>query len=46
MKLLGEDVGVTGVPGDFGDHAQIDEPETHSTDVVVFDGVVQVVVGD
>jgi hypothetical protein len=46
LKLLGEDVGVNGVPGDFGDHAQIDEPETHSTDVVVFDGVVQVVVGE
>jgi hypothetical protein len=26
LKLLGEDVGVTGVPGDFGDHAQIDDP--------------------
>jgi hypothetical protein len=25
LNLLGEDVGVTGVPGDFGDHAQIDE---------------------
>jgi hypothetical protein len=46
LKLLGEVFGVTRVPGDFGDHAQIDEPETDSTDVAVFDGVVQVVVGD
>jgi hypothetical protein len=25
-NLLGEHVGMTGVPGDFGDHAQVDEP--------------------
>ena len=44
MDLLGEDVRVTGVPGDFGDHAQIDESQTHSADMVMFDSVVQVVV--
>jgi hypothetical protein len=40
LTLLGEDVGVTGMPGNFGDHAQIDEPETDSADMVVFHGVV------
>lgn len=32
LNLLGEDVGVTGVPGDFGDHAQVDESQAHGAD--------------
>jgi hypothetical protein len=44
MDLLGEDVCVPGVPGDFGDHAQVDESQAHGADMVVFDSVVQVVI--
>jgi hypothetical protein len=36
---------VTGVPGDFGDHAQVDESQGHGADKVVFDSVVHMVVG-
>jgi len=35
---------VTGVPGDFGNHAQIDESQAHGADKVVFGSVVEVVV--
>lgn len=37
--LLGRDVGVPGVPGNFGDHAQIDEPQAYRTDDVMLGAV-------
>ena len=45
MDLFSEDVGVTGVPGDFGDHAQIDESQAHGADKVMGDKIVELVIG-
>jgi hypothetical protein len=42
-NLLGQDVGMAGVPGDFGDHAYVDEAQAHGADNVVFDRIVQLV---
>jgi len=41
LDLLGEDVGVTGVPCGLGNHAQVDESQVHSADYVVFGDVVE-----
>jgi hypothetical protein len=35
--LLGEDAGVARMQGNFGDHAEVNESQTHSPDEVVFD---------
>lgn len=32
---------MAGVPGSFADHAQIDEPQTHRSDDVMFDRVIK-----
>jgi hypothetical protein len=43
--LLGEDVCVTGVAGDFTDHAQVDEAQAYCADDAVLGGVVEGVAG-
>src|SRR5258708_33987457 len=34
---------MAGVPGDFGDHAYVDEAKAHGADNVVFDQILQLV---
>ena len=43
--LLGEDVCVTGVAGDFTDHAQVDEAQAYCADESVLGDVVEGVAG-
>jgi hypothetical protein len=42
LDLFGENVGVAGVAGGFGDHPQVDEPKAHRSDDVVLGDVVEV----
>jgi hypothetical protein len=43
--LFGEDVGVAGVAGDFGDEPEVDEAQAHCADEAVVGGVVEAVAG-
>ena len=41
MNLLGKDVSMTGVTSDFGNHANVDEPQAHGPDKVMINDIVE-----